>query len=177
MLDEVQTGMGRTGEWFGYQHYGIVPDLITLAKSLGGGVAIGALVATDEVGAALVPGTHASTFGGNCLASVAALATIETIRDDRLVEHARTLGTHLGTRLEAMAERFSFVKEVRRLGLMSALELDRAGAEIVRDCMERGLLINCTHQTVLRIVPATNVQQTVLDEGLAILEDVLAGQE
>jgi predicted acetylornithine/succinylornithine family transaminase len=176
IVDEVQTGMGRTGEWFGYQHFGITPDLMTLAKSLGGGAAIGALVGKDEVVAALKPGTHASTFGGNCLASVAALATIETIRDEKLIAHAKATGEHLGGRLKEWRSRFPFIREVRRLGLMSALDLDRPGAEIVKTCIDRGVLTNCTHETVLRIIPATNVPQKLLDEGLDILETVLAEQ-
>lgn len=177
ILDEVQCGMGRTGEWFGYRHYGIEPDLMTLAKSLGGGVAIGALTGKADVVAALKPGTHASTFGGNPLACAAALATFETIREEHLIERARTLGERLGRRLEAMRDRFAFAKEVRRLGVMAALELDRPGAEIVKRCLAKGLHVNCTHDTVLRVVPAANCPEDVLDEGLGILESVLAEEE
>ncbi len=176
VLDEVQTGMGRTGEWFAYQHYGITPDLMTLAKSLGGGVAIGALVGKPGVIASLKPGTHASTFGGNPLAAAAAVAAIETIREDDLIEHARKMGERLGARLESWREKFPFVREIRRLGLMAACELDRPGVDIVNTCLDRGLHINCTHETVLRLVPATNVPEEVLDEGLEILEGVLAEQ-
>jgi len=174
IFDEVQTGMGRTGEWFAYQHSGVVPDLMTLAKSLGGGVAIGALVGRPEVTAVLKPGTHASTFGGNPLAAAAALATIETIREENLLAHARAMGERLGARLEAWRRRFVFVKDVRRLGLMAACELDRPGAGIVKACLERGLHVNCTHETVLRIIPATNVPEAILGEGLDILEGALA---
>jgi predicted acetylornithine/succinylornithine family transaminase len=176
ILDEVQTGMGRTGEWFAYQHFDITPDLMTLAKSLGGGVAIGALVGKPEVIAALKPGTHASTFGGNPLAAAAAVAAIETIREENLIEHARETGEYLGGRLEAMKDEFPFAKEVRRLGLMAALELDRPGAEIVKRCLEKGLHVNCTHETVLRVIPATNCPREVLDEGLGILEGVLGAE-
>jgi acetylornithine/N-succinyldiaminopimelate aminotransferase len=176
ICDEVQCGMGRTGEWFGYQHYDIEPDLMTLAKSLGGGVAIGALTGKADVVAALKPGTHASTFGGNPLACAAALATFETIREDNLIERARTLGDKLGARLEAMRDKFAFGREVRRIGLMAALELDRPGAEIVKRCLAKGLHINCTHDTVLRVVPAANCPENVLGEGLDILESVLADE-
>jgi len=175
VLDEVQTGMGRTGKWFAYEHYGVVPDLMTLAKSLGGGVAIGAMLGRSDVVAVMKPGTHASTFGGNPLAAAAALATIETIREENLLEHARRTGERLGERLERWRRRFPFVKEIRRLGLMAAAELDRPGGDIVRACIARGVLINCTHETVLRIIPATNVPQDLLDEGLDIVERVLAG--
>jgi predicted acetylornithine/succinylornithine family transaminase len=174
ILDEVQCGMGRTGEWFGYQHYGIEPDIMTLAKSLGGGVAIGAMTGKADVVAALKPGTHASTFGGNPLACAAALAAFETIREDGLIERARTLGEKLGGRLVAMRDRFAFGREVRRLGLMAALELDRPGEEIVKRCLAKGLHVNCTHDTVLRVVPAANCPEDVLEEGLGILESVLA---
>ncbi len=172
--DEVQTGMGRTGEWFAYQHYDITPDLMTLAKSLGGGVAIGALVGKPDVISALKPGTHASTFGGNPLAAAAAIATIETIREENLIEHARETGEYLGERLKAMKEKFAFARGTRRLGLMAALELDRPGAEIVKRCLVKGLHMNCTHETVLRVIPATNCPREVLEEGLGILETVLA---
>jgi acetylornithine/N-succinyldiaminopimelate aminotransferase len=177
ICDEVQCGMGRTGEWFGYQHFGIEPDLMTLAKSLGGGVAIGALTGKADVVAALRPGTHASTFGGNPLACAAALATFETIREENLIERARTLGEKLGARLEGIRDRFPFAKEVRRLGVMAALELDRPGSEIVKRCLAKGLHVNCTHDTVLRVVPAANCPEDVLDEGLGILEAVLAEEE
>jgi predicted acetylornithine/succinylornithine family transaminase len=177
MLDEVQSGMGRTGEWFAYQNYGVVPDIMTLAKSLGGGAAIGALVGRKDVVAALKPGSHASTFGGNCIAAAAALATIQTIREDRLLEHARTIGDHLGSKLAGFQAKFPSVKAVRRLGLMSALDLDRPGADIVKACMNRGVLVNCTHETVIRIVPATNVTHKILDEGLGVLAAVLAEQK
>ncbi|MHC4198607.1 MAG: aminotransferase class III-fold pyridoxal phosphate-dependent enzyme, partial [Planctomycetota bacterium] len=117
-----------------------------------------------------------STFGGNPLAAAAALATFRTIREEGLVERARGLGERLGARLEAMKARFPFAKEVRRFGLMSALELDRPGAGIVKACLEKGLHVNCTHETVLRIIPAANCPEDVLDEGLGILEGVLAEQ-
>jgi predicted acetylornithine/succinylornithine family transaminase len=174
VCDEVQTGMGRTGEWFAYQHYDVTPDLMTLAKSLGGGVAIGALVGKPDVISSLKPGTHASTFGGNPLAAAAAVATIRTIREENLIEHARETGRYLGERLEAMKSKFAFAKAVRQLGLMCALELDCPGAEIVKKCLAKGLHINCTHETVIRLIPATNVPRDVLDEGLGMLEGVLA---
>jgi len=177
ICDEVQCGMGRTGEWFGYQHSGVTPDLMTLAKSLGGGVAIGAMTGKADVVAALRPGTHASTFGGNPLACAAALATFETIREEKLIERARTLGEKLGARLEGLRDRFPFAKAVRRLGVMAALELDRPGAEIVKRCLAKGLHVNCTHESVLRVVPAANCPEDIFDEGLGILESVLAEEE
>ncbi len=173
VFDEVQTGMARTGRWFAYQHYGVEPDIMTLAKLLGGGVAIGAICAKDEVAEALKPGTHASTFGGNPLAAAAAVAVFEVIEEEGLVERARVLGDRIAGWFEARRERFGFIREVRHLGLMIGVELDRPGAEVARACFEKGLLINCTHERVLRLVPAATIGEDELEKGLAILEGVL----
>ena len=137
----------------------------------------GALTGKADVVAALKPGTHASTFGGNPLACAAALAAFETIREGDLIERARTLGEKLGARLEGFRDTFPFAKEVRRLGLMAALELDRPGAEIVKRCLAKGLHVNCTHDTVLRVVPAANCPEEIMEEGLGILESVLAEEK
>ena len=173
IVDEVQTGMARTGKWFAYQHYGIEPDVMTLAKSLGGGVAIGAICAGDDAASALKPGTHASTFGGNPLAAAAAGATFEAIEEEGLIERASELGERIAGWFEERREKFAFIKEVRHLGLMIGVELDRPGAEIARACFDRGLLINCTHERVLRLVPASTIREDELEKGLAILEGVL----
>jgi predicted acetylornithine/succinylornithine family transaminase len=174
IFDEVQTGCGRLGTWFGYQRFKVQPDIMTLAKALGGGAAIGALVARPEVGAKLVPGTHASTFGGNPLACAAAIATFETIEQDGLLDHVRVIGDYTLGRLRALKPRFPFVREARGMGVMLGLELDRPGKGVVERCLKRGLLINCTHDTVIRLLPAMNVTREVMDQGLAILEQALA---
>jgi len=176
ILDEVQTGMGRTGEMFCYKHYGIVPDIMTLAKSLGGGVAIGAIAAKTEVAKELVPGTHASTFGGNPLACSAAIAAFETIEEEHLIENAREMGRLAFQKLEGMKEKYPFVKEVRGMALMIGVELDRNGGEIVERCLEKKLLINCTHEKVIRMMPSIAVSRDELEEGLAIFEEVLRSQ-
>jgi acetylornithine/N-succinyldiaminopimelate aminotransferase len=174
IVDEVTTGMGRTGDFFAYQHYGIEPDVMTLAKGLGGGVAIGAVVARAECAAALKPGMHASTFGGNALACAAAVATMETIEKEGLLERARKLGTYTMEWLTSLARELGgLIVEVRGRGLMVGVELSRPGADIVRECLRRGLLINCTHERVLRLYPALTVGQDVLDQGLDILAGVL----
>ncbi|MFH1708393.1 MAG: acetylglutamate kinase [Planctomycetota bacterium] len=175
ILDEVQTGMGRTGACFAYQHYGITPDIMALAKTLGGGVAIGAIAATARVAAKMVPGTHASTFGGNPLAARAGVAVFEALAEEGLIENARQMGDHFAGRLKAMAARFPFIREVRYKGLMIGVQLDRPGAPVVDRCLAKGLIINCTHDTVLRLVPAMTITRPVADEGLDILEEVLAG--
>ncbi|MHC4715179.1 MAG: aminotransferase class III-fold pyridoxal phosphate-dependent enzyme, partial [Planctomycetota bacterium] len=177
IFDEVQTGMGRTGEYFGYQHSGVVPDIMTMAKSLGGGVAIGAIAAKGEVAAALVPGSHASTFGGNALACAAALAVFDAIESENLIENTRKMGAYLRGELEKFAGKYDFIREVRGKGLMLGAELSRPGAEIVSKCLERGLNINCTHDTVLRIMPAMTVTKDLLDAGLKILDTVLAEEK
>ena len=174
ILDEVQTCMGRTGEWFAYQHYGIQPDIMAISKALGGGVATGALVASREVAESLTPGTHASTFGGNPLACAAALAAFDVIEQENLLAACRRLSEHLFGRLREMAASYRIIKEVRGLGLMCGVELHRPGNPVFQYCLKRHVRINCTHETVLRLLPAMNVPRDVLDEGLGVLEEAIA---
>jgi len=173
ILDEVQTGMGRTGKWFGYQHFDVEPDIITLAKALGGGVAIGAMIAKPEVAASLVPGTHASTFGGNSLACAAGIAVIEAIEEEGLLENAVKMGQHARGKLEALASKHSIIDHVRGMGVMIGIQLNSAGAGIVSKCLEMGLRINCTHDTVLRFMPAMNVKSSQIDQAVAILDEAI----
>jgi len=177
IFDEVQCAPGRTGRWFAHQHYGVTPDIMTLAKMLGGGLAIGALCATEEVARSLVPGTHASTFGGNPIACAGAIATFEAIEAEGLLDRASAIGRRFRDHLGRFADRFDFVREVRVLGCMVALELDRAGTPIVDRCIENGLFINCTHETVLRMLPAMTVSDEEIDEGMAILEKALEAED
>ncbi len=173
ILDEVQTGMGRTGKWYAHQHWNIKPDIVTLAKALAGGVAMGALVARPEVAEKLKPGTHAATFGGNPLAARAALATIETIEQDGLLERAVQIGERFQQRFQMLKEKCPLVTEVRVKGAMIGVELSVEGAAVVHGCLEKGLLINCTHQTVLRLLPALTLSDEQLDDGCDIIADVL----
>ena len=174
VVDEVTTGMGRTGDFFAYQYYGVEPDIMALAKGLGGGVAIGAFVATPEIAAELKPGMHASTFGGNSLACAAAIATVETIDQEGLLERARTLGAYVMDWLRSLSRELSgLITEVRGRGLMIGVELDRPGAEVAAECLSRGLVINCTHERVLRLYPALTVSEEELDQGLDTLGNVL----
>jgi acetylornithine/N-succinyldiaminopimelate aminotransferase len=173
ILDEVQTGMGRTGRWFGYQHYDVTPDIITLAKALGGGVAIGAMMARPEIAKSLVPGTHASTFGGNSLACAAAIAVIEAIEEDNLLDNANAVGKYTRGKLEQLKEKFPIIDHIRGKGLMLGLQLNMPGAAIVNRCLEKGLRINCTQETVLRMMPSMTVTQDEIDAAVAILEEVL----
>jgi predicted acetylornithine/succinylornithine family transaminase len=173
IFDEVQSGCGRTGKWFAYQHDDVSPDIMTLAKGLCGGLAGGAMLATAEVAASLRPGIHAATFGGNPIAARAGIATIETIEEDRLLERAQELGNAFRQRFEPLAEELAIVAELRVCGLMIGLELAVDGAPIVQRCMDRGLLINCTQQTVLRLLPAMTLSDEQLEEGCDILTDAL----
>jgi predicted acetylornithine/succinylornithine family transaminase len=173
ILDEVQAGMGRTGRWFAFQHYDVKPDVVTLAKAVAGGVACGGLIATPQVAELLKPGTHAATFGGNPIACRAALATIETIEADGLLERATKIGERFAQRFEALRPRCPLIQDVRVKGVMVGVELAVEGKPIVEACMKRGLLINATHQTILRLLPAMNLTDAELDEGCGIIEEAL----
>jgi acetylornithine/N-succinyldiaminopimelate aminotransferase len=173
ILDEVQTGMGRTGKWFAYQHYDIEPDILTMAKALGGGVAIGAMMAKEELAAKLVPGKHASTFGGNCLACAAGVAVVEAIEQDKLLDNAAKLGEYAKQKLLQLKQKHPIIDSVRGIGLMIGVQLTGPGGEIVDKCLEKGLRINCTNNTVLRFMPAMIVTKEQIDEAINILEGVL----
>jgi acetylornithine/succinyldiaminopimelate/putrescine aminotransferase len=173
IFDEVQTGVGRTGQWFGYQNWAVTPDLMTLAKALGGGLAIGAMVAKPEIARSLVPGAHASTFGGNPIACAGGIAAFEAIEQEGLLENAKHIGDQIKGRLSTLAKELSLIREVRGLGCMIGCELDRPGADIVARCTERGLLINCTHERVLRMLPSMAASQEEIGQGMDILEAVL----
>lgn len=173
IFDEVQAGMGRTGRWFAHQHWPVQPDAMTLAKALAGGVACGALVARPQAAEKLKPGTHAATFGGNPLACRAALAMIETIEADGLLARADWLGARFRERLTGLQARCPLIQNVRVLGVMIGVELSVDGAPVVAECLRRRLLINCTHGTVLRLLPALTLTDSELAEGCGILEEVL----
>jgi predicted acetylornithine/succinylornithine family transaminase len=175
IFDEVQAGMGRTGRWFAYQHWPVQPDAITLAKALAAGIAAGGLVAKPQVAEKLRPGTHAATFGGNPIACRAALATIETIEADNLLARAEEIGRRFRERFEVLRGRCPLIQDVRVRGAMIGVELSTDGAPVVQQCLERRLLINCTHGTVLRLLPALTLADGQLDEGCSILEEVLLG--
>lgn len=177
ILDEIQTGMGRTGKLFAHQWGGIEPDIFTVAKALGNGVPIGAMLSKEEVGRYFTPGSHGSTFGGNALATAAALATLEVILQPATLAHALAAGQHLMERLKAMVARPGVrdkVKETRGLGLMIGMELAEEGGQVVSECLERGLIINCTANRVLRFLPPLTISLDEIDEGLGILEEVLS---
>jgi predicted acetylornithine/succinylornithine family transaminase len=173
IFDEVQSGMGRTGKWFAHQAEGVKPDIMTLAKSLAGGVACGAMLARPEVAEKLKPGTHAATFGGNPIACRAALAAIETIEEDGLLERAEAIGERFRRHFEAIKAKCPLIQDIRIRGAMIGVELSVEGGNIVHQCMQRQLLVNCTHGTVLRLLPALTLTDEELDEGCGILADIL----
>ncbi|MEW6094939.1 MAG: aspartate aminotransferase family protein [bacterium] len=173
ILDEVQTGIGRTGKMFGYEHYGIIPDIMTLAKWLGSGMPIGAMIAKPLLADLLAPGTHASTFGGNPLACAATLAVINLILEENLVENARETGNYLINKLYELKDKYSFIKEVRGKGLMVGMELETAGGSIVDACLQQGLIINCTVEKVLRFLPPLITTKQNVDKAIEILDKVL----
>lgn len=172
VFDEVQCGLGRTGKIFAYEHYGVKPDILTLAKSLGGGLPIGAALAREDVAAVFQPGTHGSTFGGNPVACAAAKAVIEVLIEDGLVEQAASHGEYMKTRLTALKEKYQ-IKEVRGLGLLLGMEMDRPAGKLVNLCQERGLLVNCTAERVIRFLPPLITTKEDIDEALEILEKAL----
>jgi acetylornithine/N-succinyldiaminopimelate aminotransferase len=173
ILDEVQTGVGRTGKLFAYEHYGIEPDVMTLAKGVAGGVPMGALLAKDSVAAAFEPGSHASTFGGNPLASAAGLAVLEEILSEGFLEGAQARGKYLRSRLEGVAARRKVVREVRGVGLMQAVDLNVAGGDFAVALRDKGILVNCTAETVLRFLPPLTVTDTEIDTAIKALDAVL----
>jgi acetylornithine/N-succinyldiaminopimelate aminotransferase len=173
IFDEVTTGIGRTGKWFAYQHFGVTPDIMTMAKALGGGIAIGAMMATEQVAASLIPGKHASTFGGNALACAAAVAVIEAIEEENLLENAVKMGRYVKDKLEQLKQKHSIIDHVRSVGLMIGVQLTSAGSKIVDKCLENGLRINCTQGTVLRFMPPMVVNKDQVDQAVDILDNVL----
>ncbi|MGH7810597.1 MAG: aspartate aminotransferase family protein, partial [Candidatus Binatia bacterium] len=177
IFDEVQTGMGRTGKLFGYEHFGVKPDIMTLAKALGGGLPLGAMLAREEVADSFGPGSHASTFGGNPVACAAGLAVMNALVKGGVLKNCVQMGKYFVKGLEALKKRFSFVRQIRGKGLILGIELDCEGAKIADQCVQEGLLVNCTAAKVLRFAPPLTLTKKEIDRGLAILERVLARQQ
>lgn len=170
ILDEVQTGFGRTGKWFAREHSGIEPDIMTLAKAMGGGFPMGAMLAREDTASNFGRGDHASTFGGNALSCAAALANIEVIRKESLVRRANDLGAYLIKKLRGMDK--EYVKEIRGKGLMVGMELTIKCEEIVNRAREHGVLLNCTSDSVLRFVPPLSITKEELDKVIGALDEI-----
>lgn len=174
IFDEVQAGCGRTGKWFAYENYGVEPDVMTLAKSLCGGIAGAAMLARKEIAPSLRPGMHAATFGGNPIAASAGIATIETIEREGLLDRAVELGEAFRARFAPLVEALPLVSEVRVLGVMIGIELSVDATPLVQQCLDRGLLINCTQGRVVRLLPALTLSDEQLQEGCDTLVDLLS---
>jgi acetylornithine/succinyldiaminopimelate/putrescine aminotransferase len=175
IFDEVQVGMGRTGKLFAYEHEGVEPDMLTLAKSLAGGVPIGALLIKKGIADSFKPGDHASTFGGNPLATAAGVAAVTAILEEGMLENCRKVGKYFLSRLEKIRGKFSFVKDVRGKGLILGMELKMEGSSIVKEMIKKGILINCTMGNVLRFLPPLTVTQEEVDRVIETLEEVFRG--
>jgi acetylornithine/succinyldiaminopimelate/putrescine aminotransferase len=173
IFDEVQTGMGRSGEIFCFKNFGVVPDVMTLAKALGGGLPIGACVAGGKFQDVLKPGEHASTFGGSPIVCAAALAVFDAIKKEKLLQNTRSMSAYIRKKLEALKKKYGFIKEIRIMGLIIGLELSIKGEDIYKECLKEGLLINCTQDTVLRIMPPMTVTKKDVDKAMAILDKVM----
>jgi predicted acetylornithine/succinylornithine family transaminase len=172
MYDEVQVGMGRTGKLFAYEHDGIEPDMLTLAKSLAGGVPIGALLIKKGIADSFKPGDHASTFGGNPLATAAGVAAVTAILDEGMLENCQKMGAYFLSQLEEIKKKFAFVKEIRGMGLILGMELKIDGSSIVREMLKKKILINCTMGNVLRFLPPLIVTKEEIDHVIQTLEEV-----
>ena len=173
IFDEVQTGCGRTGDWFAYQRFNVEPDVMTLAKAICGGIAGGAMLTTADIAPSLRPGMHAATFGGNPIAARAGIATLETIEQENLLDNVTTLENLFKKRLGALQEESELVEDVRVVGMMIGIQLSVEGGPIVEKCLEQNLLINCTQGTVIRLLPAMNLSTAQAEEGCDILSEVI----
>lgn len=174
IFDEVQTGMGRTGKLFAYEHWGIEPDIMTLAKALANGVPIGAILAKGDYAEVLTPGSHGTTFGGNPLATSAAVSVMEVMLNEDIPALAAKRGDYLRTGLQRLAQDQPLIQEIRGKGLLIGVELKQAGAAIVQTMLERGFIINCTQGNVLRFLPPLIIREAEIDAMLAALSEVMA---
>lgn len=173
VLDEVQTGVGRTGAWFAFQRYGVQPDVVTLAKGLGGGVPVGAVLATEEAAQVLGPGDHGSTFGGNALSAAAVCAVLEIMEEDGLVDHAARMGERLVGRVRELAARHPAVGEVRGVGLLVAVDLTVDASAVADACRQRGLLVNAVRPNTVRLCPPLVVSAEDVDRAVDVLAQAL----
>ena len=174
MFDEVQVGVGRTGKLFAHEHFGVAPDVMTLAKALGGGLPIGAMLARPEVAATLTPGTHGTTFGGNPVACAAALAVLDTIEKERVLENATAIGNYLMQELRAIAKGKPRIVEVRGHGMIIGVMLKDEARPVVDACLQERLILNATAGNVLRLLPPLNLTLEQAQEGIAIIRRALA---
>lgn len=173
ILDEIQTGMGRTGKLFAYEHFGIEPDIMTLAKALGNGLPIGAMLAKEEIAAAFGAGSHASTFGGTPVVTSAALEVVRVLEEENIVDYCNQIGTYFKEKLLWLKNRHESIVDVRGLGLLLGMKLRMKGETIVNTCMQAGFLINCIQEDILRFIPPLIIRETEIDSLVACLDEIL----
>ena len=173
IFDEIQTGIGRTGKLFAHEHFGVEPDIMTLAKALANGLPIGAMLARESVAEAFVPGSHATTFGGTPLVTAAALCTLKTLESENIIEHCLEVGEYFKTRLKALQVRHPVVQEVRGTGLLLGMELSTDGLPLVQACLDKGFVINCVQGNILRFVPPLIIQKSEIDQLVDCLDQIL----
>jgi acetylornithine aminotransferase len=173
IFDEIQTGMGRTGKLFAYEHFGVEPDIMTLAKALANGLPIGAMLAKEHVAAAFGPGAHASTFGGTPLVTSVARDVCKILDEDNIIDSARRTGRYFQEKLLGLKERYEVIGDVRGIGLLLGMKLKIDGASIVTQCMERGFLINCIQDNILRFAPPLIISESEIDALVQCLDEVL----
>lgn len=173
IFDEVQTGVGRTGKLFAYEHFGITPDIMTSAKALGNGLPIGAMLATEKAASGFAPGAHASTFGGTPLVTAVALKVLRILTEEKVLNRVESTGRYFREQLERLKEKHPVIRSVRGKGLLVGAELDVAGAPIVNTCMQKGFLINCIQDKILRFAPPLIITEAQIDSLIACLDDVL----
>jgi acetylornithine/N-succinyldiaminopimelate aminotransferase len=176
IIDEVQTGMGRTGKLFGYENFGIEPDIMSLAKALGNGFPVGAMIAKDAVMEAFVPGTHASTFGGNPLAASAVVATLNTMLGEGILKNCQASGKYLYNGLVSLKKKYPFIMEIRGMGLIWGIELSINGDAVLKALMEEGVIVNCIRGSILRLLPPLIVKNDEVDLFLEIADRVFEKQ-
>lgn len=174
IFDEVQVGMGRMGRLFAHEHYGVTPDIVTMAKAIANGLPMGAMLSTEELSQAFGPGSHATTFGGTPLVTAVSLAVLKSLLQDGWIDNSRVMGGYFKEELEKLALKYDFIREVRGMGLILGMELDRPGAPIVTVCMKEGFLINCVQENVLRFLPPLIVKKEEIDLLIEVLDRVLS---
>ncbi len=176
IADEIQCGLGRTGRWFAYQAYGVQPDIVTVAKPLAAGLPLGAILATERAARAFHPGMHGTTFGGGPLTCAVALAFLETIEREHLLANVRRMGNYFRSRLEELQQRYDFIRTVRGMGLMLAMDLTFPGKEVVKQALAKGVIINCTHNTVLRFLPPYIIEPRHVDKVISVLNSIFRSE-
>ncbi len=173
IFDEIQTGMGRTGKLFAYEHFGVEPDIMTLAKALGNGLPIGAMLATEDIAQAFGPGSHASTFGGTPIVTAASLQVVKVLMEENLIHHCGAMGDYFKERLSWLKSRHDVIVDLRGMGLLLGMTLNIEGESVVKSCMEKGFLINCIQGNILRFVPPLIIEEEDIDALVACLDEVL----